>query len=338
VYPQNGHKNGDKPTEQLLVGGLIDELHDFHIDAGFSAERSGELSMAVDLYEQAVRSKPTSPLAWYNFGDALLALNRFEEAVSALRNAVELSPNTILFHYDLGMALYALRRYDEASKEFAPIIAVDPHLKRGSSSLFLSSMTNLALCHDALGRPDEAAKILSPAHSTAVDLLYNLGRLNYRAKRFADALTYTQAAELLTPESEEVVHLHGSILIDLKREQEALIVLRHATKLDPQCASAWYDLGVTLARLNERKKARSCFQKTLHLAPDYPWTYYDLACLDALEGKREKAFANLELALAYGFRDAAKLRQDPDLRGLRRDSRWKTVVERASSEQSAEAD
>ncbi len=72
------------------------------------AERSGALPLALDLYEAAVRHKPNSALAWYNLGDALLALKRFEEAVIALRKAVELSPKTTLFHYDLNSGIEML--------------------------------------------------------------------------------------------------------------------------------------------------------------------------------------------------------------------------------------
>ncbi len=330
-------QNGNKPKEQLHVGGLIDELHDVYIDAGFLAERSGALPLALDLYEQATRRKPKSALAWYNLGDALLSVGSFEEAVSALRKAVSLSPKTTLFCYDLGLALYELGRYGEASEEFAPIVAIDPRLERASSQLVLSSLTNLALCHDELGRADEAVEILSPTQSTAVNLLYNLGRLNHRAGRFADALPYAQAASLLSPDSEEIVHLLGSILMALKREREAVEVLRRATKLNPECASAWAELGVTQARLKKRKKARASFQKarasfhkTQRLVPDDPWTYYYLACLDALENKPAKAFTNLELAIDNGFRDAEKLCKDADLRSLRRDARWRSIVERAS--------
>jgi tetratricopeptide (TPR) repeat protein len=331
LSPENSERNShgkQRSSKHLPTGGLIHELHDFFLDAGVNAERSGETQMALDLYEQAVQNKPDSALAWYNYGDALLAMTRLDEAVSALRKSVELSPKTNLFHYDLGLALYELDRHDEAGREFAPIVACDPHLKRASSDLFLSSMTNLALCQDELGRPEEAVRVLSPARAKVVNLLYNLGRLNYRAKRLADALPLAQAAVLLTPKSEEVVHLLGCILIDLKREREALEILHRATKLDPKCAYAWYDLGVTLARLKQRRKARLCFQKTLRLAPNYPWTYYDLACLDALERRREAAFVNLELAIAYGLRGAEKLRRDTDLRSLRHDARWKTILQR----------
>jgi len=332
-FPKNGDRDGHEDfEEQLPTGGLIHELHDFYIDAGLSAERSGELPLALDLYEQAVRSQPDSALAWYNLGDALLALERFEEAVSALRKAVELSPKTTLFHYDLGLALYELGRHAEASKEFAPIIATDPRLKRASSNLHLSSMTNFALCQDELGRSKEAAKILAPAQRTAVNILYNLGRINYRAKKLDPALSFARAAELLTPKSEEVVHLVGSILMETKLKAEAVEVLLRATKLNPKCSYAWYDLGVTLTRLKQNKQARLYFQKALRLNPTYGWTHYCLACLDALERKPDDAFRNLDQAVEHGFHKIAHLRRDTDLSSLRRDPRWKTLLSKLSNQ------
>ena len=237
TYPGNGDRNGHESEERVRSGGDIHELHDFFLDAGMLSERSGDLPAALDLYDKAIKSNPESALAWYNYGDILLALERFEEAVAALRKAVGLSPKTNLFHYDLGLALFHLGHHDEASTEFAAIIASDPQLRRASSDLHLSSMTNLALCQDELGRSKEAAKVLAPAQRTAINILYNLGRINYRAKRMDTALSFARAAELLTPKSEEVVHLVGSILMETKRKAEAVEVLLRATKLNPRCST-----------------------------------------------------------------------------------------------------
>ena len=190
-------------------------------------------------------------------------MRRYEEAVSPLTRAVELSPGTALFHYDLGLALFYLGRHEEAIREFTGIVANDPQLKRASSTLVLSSLTNLALSQDILGSPDEAANTLAPARQTAIDILYNLGRFKLLAKRAAEAVDLLQAAALLAPDSEEIIHGVGRALMDLKRESEAAPFLVRATKLNPCCTDAWYDLGVTLSRLKQRKKARSCFLKAL---------------------------------------------------------------------------
>jgi tetratricopeptide (TPR) repeat protein len=313
---------------QPLTGGPILELHDFLIDIGVRAERRGELGAALDLYAHAVAAQPGSALAWYNYGDVLLGMKRYEEALPPLTKAVEFSPGTALFHYDLGMALFRLDRHEEASREFGGIVANDPQLKRASSNLVLSSLTNLALSQDMLGNPEEAANTLTPARQTAVDILYNLGRFKLLAKQPAEAVTLLQAAAVLAPDSEEIIHGVGHALMNLRRESEAAPILLRATKLNPHCAIAWYDLGVTLSRLKQSKKARSCFLKTLRLDPKYAWAYYDLACLDALERNPDAAFKNLEHAVARGFREVQHLRRDADFRSLRKDARWKAIVAR----------
>jgi tetratricopeptide (TPR) repeat protein len=112
MHQRNGHgcfadkwKRG--PEGQLSTGGVILELHDFLLDLGVRAERRGELQSALDLYANAASTQPESALAWYNYGDVLLALKRYAEAIAPLSKAVELSARTALFHYDLGLALLA---------------------------------------------------------------------------------------------------------------------------------------------------------------------------------------------------------------------------------------
>ena len=300
-------------------------LHDFLFNLGFKAERRGELNTALDLYANAVVVEPNSALSWYNYGDVLLALGRLEESVIALTKAVELAPGNALYHYDLGLAYFNLRRYDAAANEFMAITAIDPTLKRASSTLVLSAMTNLALSLESQGNVKAAIDALSPAVKLTTNVLYNMGRFHAMAKSPVEALAFAQAAAALDQQSEDAVHLCGRTLMDLGRESEALDYLRKATQLDPKCMDAWYDLGVTLARLGKRPAARTCFRKLIRMAPNYTWAYYDLACLDALEGRVDRAFAQLEKAVSLGFNAIAHLRKDTDLRSLRKDARWRVI-------------
>jgi tetratricopeptide (TPR) repeat protein len=283
------------------------------------------LKSAAETYQKAVEAQPDCAWAWYQYGDALLGLNRIEEAANVLRKAVALSPETALFHYDLGLALYELNPIEAASDQFAGIVSKDPELKCAWSGLVLAAMTNLALSQEKMGRRDEAIQTLLPALESAVGTLFNLGFLHFRARRYESALPYVQAAFILKPNTEDIVHLYGSTLSELMRPKEAVKVLKLATELQPACASAWYDLGLAYARLKYRKRARACFLHSLQIDPERAWSHYDLACLDALEAKRNAAFDHLMQAVACGFRDIGHLRQDPDLRSLRRDARWKAL-------------
>ena len=284
------------------------------------------LRSILENHKKAVEEQPDSAWAWYRYGDTLLGLGRVEEALPALRKAVELSPETVLFHYDLGLALYDLNESEAASQEFAEIVANDPQLQCASSGVVLAAITNLALSQEKLGKRDEAIQTLLPALDTAVGILFNLGFLHFRAKRFDLALPYAHAAYILRPNNEDIVHQYGAVLNELERPKEAVKILKLATQLEPKCASAWYDLGLAHARLKSPNQARSCFRKSLQLAPDHAWPYYDLACLDALKGNRNRAFDNLMQAVVCGFKDVGHLRRDADFRSLRRDARWKTLI------------
>ncbi len=184
-----------------------------------SAKEAERLAMqtALENRKKTAAEKPDCAQAWHQYGEALLSLNRPEEAVLALRKAVGLSPDTLLFHHDLGLALADLNQIQAAKAEFASIVATDPQLKCAGSSLLLAAITNLALSQEKLGERDEAVETLLPALDTALGILFNLGFLHFRARRFDAALPYAHAAYVLKPHNEDVVHQYGAILSELKR-------------------------------------------------------------------------------------------------------------------------
>jgi tetratricopeptide (TPR) repeat protein len=88
-----------------------------------------------------------------------------------------------------------------------------------------------------------------------------------------------------------------------------------------------YDLGVILAKLRTRDTAaRRCFYKAIRLDPSLGWAYYSIACLDALAGKRDKALANLKIALERGGEDWIYIEQDSDLDSVRNDEAYERLM------------
>jgi tetratricopeptide (TPR) repeat protein len=328
-FQSGGSGCGERPNfspPQAPAAAPLNQQACLPLDPGPEEAQKLALQSALAGFKETLAERPDCPWAWYHYGDALLGLNRPQEAVPPLRKAVELSPDTNLFHYDLGLALYDLNQPEAAREEFAGIVANDPQLKCAWSSLMLSAMTNLALCQEKLGRREESIETLLPSLETAVGLLFNLGFLHFRAKRFDEALPFAQAAYVLKPNNEDIVHQYGAVLSELKRPAEAAKILTQATELNPSCAGAWYDLGLAFVRLKRRKQARKCFLKSLEADPGHAWSHYDLACLDALEGRKNRAFENLMRAMSLGFRNVDHLRRDADLKSLRRDPRWGTLL------------
>jgi hypothetical protein len=55
--------------------------------------------------------------------------------------------------------------------------------------------------------------------------------------------------------------------------------------------------------------------------------WYDFACAAALAGRSDEAFQYLRQAIGYGYNEAGHMAQDDDLKSLRNDARFATLVQ-----------
>jgi tetratricopeptide (TPR) repeat protein len=307
-----------------IVGGTFGDI-------GHVLERRDRPHEALLLFEKAVEATPNDALSWYNLGDTLLALGRYDDARKALERSISLGGDGWLVHYDLGLALYHLGEFEKASQSFRQLLGRDAEMKRAPADPIVSVLTNLALCYGALSRWKEAISTLSPALKGVPNILYNLGRFHRRDGNHVEAQRLLAMAAELEPRSEDILHEAGAVLMSAGKWVAAEGYLSRATKLRPPCPYAWYDLGVTYAKQGKarlRKAARRCFERVLRLEPEHAWAHYNLACLDALERKRDASFRRLRRAIDLGLRDRQHVVRDPDLKSLRRDPRWKEIVAR----------
>lgn len=72
-------------------------------------------------------------------------------------------------------------------------------------------------------------------------------------------------------------------------------------------------------------------QKLSRLKPYDPTVHYNLACSHALLENLDAAFDALEKAIKLGYKDIYHLEQDEDLTVLRKDIRYKKLVEKMKS-------
>lgn len=87
--------------------------------------------------------------------------------------------------------------------------------------------------------------------------------------------------------------------------------------------------AIGLMRLREYAKAESLLQQVVQSKPEQSGSYYNLACVQALLGRTNEAFANLNKAIANGFTDVNHIGSDPDLEGLRDDPRFVAALDTA---------
>jgi tetratricopeptide (TPR) repeat protein len=103
---------------------------------------------------------------------------------------------------------------------------------------------------------------------------------------------------------------------------------RAASDADPRNLRALEFLGQALTRALRHQEALEVDLRLTHLRPRDPVVFYNLACsysnLEDLDG----AFAALRRAFELGYNDYPHLLRDPDLQNLRRDRRFKALLDK----------
>jgi len=97
---------------------------------------------------------------------------------------------------------------------------------------------------------------------------------------------------------------------------------------DPSFIEAIRVLATNLAAKGEYARALQLDRRLVRLVPDDAIAWYNLACSYAVLGMSDPAFSALQRSLELGYRFRERLRQDPDLKLLRRDPRFVRLMRR----------
>jgi len=93
----------------------------FQIDA-----RAGNLAEAAKSAEEVVRVVPEDPLGWYNLGTIYYVSGKYENSTAALGRAVGLKNDYANALFLLSASYAALERFDDARTALREVIALNP--------------------------------------------------------------------------------------------------------------------------------------------------------------------------------------------------------------------
>jgi len=102
--------------------------HDPEVDTelGIALRQSGRIEDALVSFKRAVKRKPPFPLAFYEFGQSLVALRRFDEAIGVFRQGCDAAPTMADMAAKLGNCYYAVNDRANAKDCFRRALALWP--------------------------------------------------------------------------------------------------------------------------------------------------------------------------------------------------------------------
>ncbi len=115
---------------------LDDNLAEAHLAmAGVKCWFEWNWAAAETGFKRAIALKPSLPTARNNYGNFLMAMGRFEEAIVEMKKAVDLDPTSPAMMADLGNAYYTARKYDLAIAHGRKAIALDENFVTAHGSV-----------------------------------------------------------------------------------------------------------------------------------------------------------------------------------------------------------
>lgn len=191
-------------------------------------------------YKKAIQLVPNNPEAHYSYGNFLVAMGRFDEAINELRIAQQFDPLSPSIASNIAWALYIAGRFNEAETQIKQVISREPNFPRAYISL--------GEIYVEQGKFDEAIAMYQKAGQKTDDPinLMAIGHVYAVAGRKAEALKIATDLEAKVLKKEVSPFLPAVVYAGLNDKDKAFYWLERAY----QERSNW----LTLTKVGHRLK------------------------------------------------------------------------------------
>lgn len=232
-----------------LVGALARFEDAIHWDPEYSEpwigkalceKKSGNISLALECFNEALERDSRNLNAWFNRGNILLEMNRKAEAQSSWKEAFLIDPSVRVpwvVAFDEGSRFLAANQYHDAITHFQRAVNLLPE--------FPEAWFRMGMVYRVIGQADDARKCwvrvleLNPLHGLAA---MNLGNLEYADDHHERALALWDQAFAADPKLVQAAINKGAALADIGELEEA-------SKLFKIAATAGHPLGERALKL-----------------------------------------------------------------------------------------
>ena len=317
----------EKALSSALQAQRLDEQSlEVHLALGSVYQATGRTAEAVAELTRASTLAPSSDDVYRRLGRAYLASGRADEAIRAYERAVAINPYYWVSHNALGAAYMQLGAADKATDAFKKVIELEPGNVNGHNDLGAAYL--LRGLYEESATAFQKALALQPTSQTYT----NLGITYAYGGKVAEAVPMFEKAVELSPSAEMFVGNLGDGYRWAGHGDKAGAAYSKAIDLalkdlqvNPRNAVARGHLALYYAKRLDNARAQRMIADARAIDRANVELMYAEAIVHVLGGRTPEALTALEAAIAAGY-PARMARNDPDLKGLAGEPRFKALV------------
>jgi protein O-GlcNAc transferase len=297
------HRRGDLAEARRLYAEVLrdEPIHDLALfRLGLLELQEGRPEAAVTLISAAADRVPGNVRYQLGLAQTLQSLQRWPEAVAALRRVLELEPDSFDAQLDLGVTLQRGGDRPAAAAAYRAALARKPDDPR--------ALGNLGAVLREMGELDEAMRLLDAAarlEPDAASHAINLGMVRCERRDFAAAESILRAVLAREPDNADAAFNLGNALRGLGRPQQAIEHYRRAAAHRPGHAEALNNLGNAYKETGDFAAAMAAFDAALAARPSYTAAINNAGCLLRTLGRLDEAEDMLRRGLVVDPRHPA---------------------------------
>ena len=250
---------------------------------------------AAAAFQQCEGASPGTTDALLYRGKALVNLNEYSAAATALESYIAVHPNS-----DDALYLFGYVRFrQDHPKESLELFARAAKLKPPQATDLKIAALDYVLLNDY----DDAARYLTQSlqmDPNDLEARYHLGRVRYQQNQFDPAIAAFQEVLRRDPGSVRAEENLGLCLEAKNQNEAAIAAYRKAIQLDSQSAERseqpYLDLGKLLTTLNRTADALPVLTQAVAIQPNSAPANYELGRAQLAADRVEEARTHLERA------------------------------------------
>jgi Flp pilus assembly protein TadD len=261
--------------------------------------RTGDWAQAEQTLRRALQTDPDDPELYFLLGQAHGRQGEFADMDMAFERSLSISARYgaeidryrdifALERLNRGIELYDRGEYEAAVRELREIETI----RKGETR----HLPALGLCYIALGRTDEAERVLRiPAEVDGDETaLAELVRLNALEGDSPEVIIFARRLLDRNPARREVLPALAAAYEAEGMDEEAAGAYREILEAEPENRSARYNLARILARLGRPAEALPHIEELARLEPDETRHRYTICALLYDDGRLPEALACFE--------------------------------------------